>query len=82
MKDKTHQARVAALSIAQCTTVVKLLRAHGQNEHAENMESALSAVMTIVSEALGRNTLDQAMNWVSDQTEAGVEPSESVTALH
>ncbi len=82
MRDKTHQARVAALSIAQCTTVVKLLRAHGQNEHAENIESALSAVMTIVSKALGRDTLDQAMNWVSDQTEGGVELSESVTALH
>ncbi len=82
MKDKAHQARVAALSIAQCTTVVKLLRAHGQNEHAENIESALSAVMTIVSKALGRDTLDQAMNWASDQTEGSVEPSESVTALH
>ena len=82
MKDKTHQARVAALSIVQCTTVVKLLRAHGQNEHAENIESALSAVITIVSKSLGRDTLDQAMNWVSDQTEDGIELSESVTALH
>jgi hypothetical protein len=82
LKDKTHQARVAALSIAQCTTVVKLLRAHGQDVHAENVESALSAVMTIVSEALGRDTLDRAMNWVSDQTEGGSELAESVTALH
>lgn len=82
MKDRTYQARVAALSIAQCTTVANLLRAHGQNEHAENVQAALSRVIAILSNELGRDTLAQAMDWVSEQREDGAELPESVKALH
>ena len=46
MQDKTYQARVAALSLAQCNTVVTLLRAHGQEEQADNMEAATSTSYT------------------------------------
>ena len=82
MKDETYQARVAALSIAQCTTVVNFLRAHDQDEHAENVEAAINAVIAIISDELGRDALAQAMQWVSDQAGDGAEPAESATGLH
>ncbi len=65
MKDKAYQARVAALSIAQCTTAVNLLRAHAQDVHAENMEAAINVVVSLVAKELGRETLAQAMSWAS-----------------
>jgi hypothetical protein len=67
LQDKTYQARVAALSLAQCNTVVTLLRAHGQSEHADQMEAALSVVVSIVSNELGRDTLARAMTWASGE---------------
>jgi hypothetical protein len=82
LKDKTYQARVAALSIAQYTTMVNLLRAHGQNAHAENAEAAINEVVGIISNELGGDTLAQAMRWVSDATEDGAEPSDSVATRH
>ncbi len=82
MKDETHQARVAALSMAQCMTMVSLLRASGQNEHAENVEAAMNAVIAIVTDELGREALAQAMRWVSDQTGQGAALSESIAARH
>ncbi len=82
MKDETYQARVAALSIAQCATVANFLRARDQDEHAENVEAAINAVIAIISDELGRDTLAQAMEWVSDQAGEGTEPAEFVTGLH
>ncbi len=49
MKDEAYQARVAALSIAQCRTVVSFLHARRQDEHAENVEAAINAVIAIIS---------------------------------
>jgi hypothetical protein len=82
LKDEAYQARVAALSIAQCTTVVTFLRARGQDAHAENVEAAINAVTAIISDELGRDTFAQAMKWVSDQARDGAELAESVTVLH
>ena len=82
MKDKTYQARVTALSIAQCTAVVKFLRANGQNEHAENVEAAINMVVAIVSNELGRDILAQAMSWAIDETGDHAELSKLVTAPH
>ncbi len=82
MKDKAYQARVAALSIAQCTTAVNLLRAHGQGEHAENMEAAISVVVSLISKELGRGTLAQAMSWASDELGGSAELSQLVTTPH
>ncbi len=82
MKTEAYQARVAALSIAQSRTVVSFLHAHGQEEHAENVEAAINAVIAIISDELGRDTLAQAMKWVSDQAGGGAELAESVTRLH
>jgi hypothetical protein len=82
LKDQTYQARVAALSIVQSMTVVNLLRAHGQDEHAENVEAAISTVVAIVSNALGRDTLSQAMRWASDKTGTDIELFEPTAARH
>ena len=82
MKDKTHQARVAALSLAQCTTVVKLLRAHGQNEHAESVEAAISVVASIISNQLGRDTLAEAMQWASEEVGASAGLPDLITTTH
>ncbi len=82
MQDKIYQARVAALSLAQCNTVVTLLRAHGQDEQADNMESAISVVVSIVSNELGKETLANAISWASDEIGHGNDLSQLVTAHH
>ena len=82
MQDKIYQARVAALSLAQCNTVVTLLRAHGEDEQADNMESAISVVVSIVSNELGKETLANAISWASDEIGHGNDLSQLVTAPH
>ena len=82
MEDKTYQARVAALSLAQCNTVVTLLRAHGQTEQADNMEAAISVVVSIVSNELGRETLASAMSWASNEIGDGNTLSDLMATPH
>jgi hypothetical protein len=82
LENKTYQARVAALSLAQCNTVVTLLRAHGQKEHADQMEAAISVVVSIVSNELGRDTLAKAMTWASDEIGHGNNLTELVATSH
>ncbi len=82
MQDKIYQARVAALSLAQCNTVVTLLRAHGEDEQADNMESAISVVVSIASNELGKETLANAISWASAEIGHGNDLSQLVTALH
>ena len=67
MSDPIHNARIAALSMANGTALAKLLRAHGRGDHADAVEAALSEVAEIVSTEVGRHTLSEAMSWVSDQ---------------
>ncbi len=81
MKDKTHQARIAALSIIQCTTIVNYLRAHDKNEHAENVETAIRVVAALFSGELGRETLAQAIRWASDEAGDAKLP-ESLSVRH
>jgi len=66
-EDQTHHARVAALSIAHGAALVKLLRAHGRDDHANNVEAALSEFVEIVSVQVGQPVLSQAMSRVSDE---------------
>ena len=80
MTDKTYQARIAALSMIQCTTVVNYLRAHDQNEHAENVEAAIGVVAAIFSDELGREILAQAIKWASD--EAGAKLPAALSVRH
>ncbi len=82
MEHKTHQARVAALSLAQCATAVTLLRAHGENEHANSMEAAISVVVSIVSNQLGSDTVAQAMSWASAELGSAADPSGLATTRH
>lgn len=82
MDHKIHQARVAALSLAQCATTVTLLRANGENQHADNMEAAISAAVTIVSDQLGRDTLEQAMRWASEKLDRAADPAGPATTRH
>ena len=70
------------MSLAQCNTVVTLLRAHGQTAHADNMEAAINVVVSIVSDELGRETLARAMSWVSSEIGNGHNLSDLVTAPH
>lgn len=67
MSDRVHNARIAALSMANGSALAKLLRAHGRDGHADAVEAALSEVAEIVSTEVGRHTLSEAMSWVSDQ---------------
>jgi hypothetical protein len=67
LSDPIHNARIAALSMANGAALAKLLRAHGCNGHADAVEAALSQVADIVSTEVGRRTLSEAMSWVSDQ---------------
>jgi hypothetical protein len=67
LSDPIHNARIAALSMANGTALAKLLRAHGRDDHADAVEAALSEVAEIVSTEVGRHTLSAAMSWVSDQ---------------
>lgn len=66
VEDQTHYAKVAALSIAHGSALVKLLRAHGRDRHAANVEAALDEFVEIVSNEVGPRILTQAMNLVSD----------------
>lgn len=66
-KDQTYHARVAALSITHGAALVKLLRAHGREEHANNVEAALNEFIEIISLEVGQPVLTQAMNWVSNE---------------
>ncbi len=67
MRDRQHDARVAALWILHGGTCVKLLRAHGREGHAQSFAAALDEVAAIVADQVGRETLTEAMDWASDQ---------------
>jgi hypothetical protein len=67
MRDREHDARVAALWILHGGSCVKLLRAHGRLGHADSFEAALNEVATIVADQVGRDTLSAAMDWASNQ---------------
>jgi hypothetical protein len=81
-EEKTHQARVVALSLAQCTAMVNLLRAHHQNDHAENIEAAMSVIVNLVSDTLGKDTLSQAMDWVCEEIDDGAELPDLAFVTH
>ena len=81
VEDQTHYAKVAALSIAHGSALVKLLRAHGRDSHAANVEAALEEFVEIVSNEVGAQVLTQAMNRVSDAT-WGVKGGSAEDTIH
>jgi hypothetical protein len=80
--ERTHQARVVALSLAQCTAMVNLLRAHHQDEHAENIEAAMSVIVNLVSDTLGKDALAEAMDWVCEEIDDGAELPDLAFVTH
>ena len=67
MEDQTHHARVVALSMAHGAALAKLLRAHGKDEHADNIDAALRDFAAIVSGQVGPHALEQALTWAARQ---------------
>ena len=60
-------ARVAALWMLHGKACVKLLRAHGSNDHAGNMDAALSQMRDILAAELGADALAEALDWATEQ---------------
>ncbi len=67
VEDQTHHARVVALSMAHGAALAKLLRAHGKDEHADNIDAALKDFADIVSSQVGSYALEQALSWAARQ---------------
>lgn len=65
MTDRFRQARMAALSMAHCTAVARMLRTSGRGGHADKLESALDEAERILGEQVGRETLSAARAWVT-----------------
>ena len=78
--DSLKQARVAALSLEQGASLVRLLKAHGRGEHAAHMEAALRQAREILGKACGRERLSDAIDWVADRSTAA-EPSPAIPTL-
>ena len=79
MPDDTHNARIAAVSMAHGSALVRLLRTHGKTDHAENLAAALGEVFRIVSANIGPETLVEAMRWVATQSDADNEAGPAAT---
>ncbi len=57
MENESYRVRVAALWIMNTTILVNILRAHGRDQHAENVEAGLAEAVDIVAEEFGRDEL-------------------------
>lgn len=73
VNDEAQQARVVALSLAHCSTMVTLLRASRQEELASGVEAAIGATLGLVAKELGRETLAKAMDWAREELHAEIE---------
>lgn len=67
LTDKTHQARVIALSLAQCDSVAELLRANDHPEQAGHVEAAMRTVLDLMAEEVGHVVLGDALTWLQDK---------------
>jgi len=61
------RARIAAIWMVQGAVLARLLRAHGREAHATHLEAALNEVAKIISGEVDRESLAQAMSFVTDQ---------------
>ena len=82
MENESYRVRVAALWIMNTTILVNILRAHGRDQHAENVEAGLAEAVDIVAEEFGREELTEAISWVADQAWGSDELTAPVTPLH
>lgn len=63
------QARIAALSLEQGAVIARLLKSSGRPGHAARMEAALCEAREILSDRLGRQALNDALDWVAEQSD-------------
>ncbi len=82
MENEAYRVRVAALWIMNTTILVNILRAHGRDQHAENVEAGLAEAVDIVAEEFGRDELTEAISWVADRAWGSDELTAPVTPLH
>lgn len=67
MNGGMDRARIAAIWMVQGAVLARLLRAHGQETHASQLEAALNEVARIISGEVDRESLSQAMSFVTNQ---------------
>jgi hypothetical protein len=65
--ESNRSARAAALWMVHGSTLSQLLRAHGREAHAANLDAALREVASIIAAEIGQPALTEAIDWVSDQ---------------
>ena len=53
--------------MAHGAALAQLLRAHGKDEHADNIDAALKDFAAIVSGQVGPHALEQALSWAAQQ---------------
>lgn len=82
MENDSYRVRVAALWIMNTTILVNILKAHGRDDHAENVEAGLAEAVDIVADEFGRDELTEAISWVADQAWGSEELNAPVTPLH
>lgn len=71
--NKSHQARVVALSVAHCSAMASLLRASHHDEHAANVEAAISITLSLVANQIGRETMASAIDWARNELDTDIE---------
>jgi len=67
MDDTSDDARVAAIWVLHGNSCARLLRAHGRDRHAEQLEEAFAEVTEIVAATVGREALTRALDWAADE---------------
>jgi hypothetical protein len=65
--DPNETARMAALWMMHSAALSRLLRAHGRDDHADNLEAALGEVGNILTARIGETAFTDAMDWASAQ---------------
>ena len=71
--ERCHQARVVALSVAHCSAMASLLRASRQDEHASNVEAAITVTLSLVANQVGRETMAEAIDWARNELDVEIE---------
>ncbi|MGH6882587.1 hypothetical protein [Hypericibacter sp.] len=67
MTDPNDTARTAALWMMHSAALSRLLRANGRDDHADQLEAALSEVGNILTAKVGEDAFTDAMDWASAQ---------------
>ncbi|RMD64218.1 MAG: hypothetical protein D6826_03055 [Alphaproteobacteria bacterium] len=77
-----YQARAAALSLAHGSSLARLLRAHGRDALARQVEGAIEEAYRIVADEVGREALSAAVRWIAERTEPGAGTRAAASLRH